>query len=65
VPGSFDLDGMFTALERAVRPAPLDPLEALAASAELARDRMRVFDPACTADPAPQPVAPRGRRPGR
>ena len=56
---------MFTALERAVQPAPLDPLEALAASADVARDRMRIFDPACTSDPAPQLVAPRGRRAGR
>ncbi|MEV4421555.1 hypothetical protein AB0L40_16455 [Patulibacter sp. NPDC049589] len=65
MPGSFDLDGMFSALERAVVPAPLDPLDALDAAEAVARDRMRIFDPACTSDPAPQPVAPRGRRPGR
>jgi hypothetical protein len=65
VPGSLDLHGMFAALEGSVVPAPLDPLAELAASAEVARDRMRVFDPACRSDPAPQPVAPRGRRPGR
>lgn len=56
---------MFAALEGRAVPAPLDPLDELAAAAEVARDRMRIFDPACTSDPAPQPVAPRGRRPGR
>jgi hypothetical protein len=56
---------MFAALEGRAVPAPLDPLAELAAAADVARDRMRIFDPACTSDPAPQPVAPRGRRPGR
>jgi hypothetical protein len=65
VPGSFDLNGMFAALEGRAAPAPLDPLDELSVMALVARDRMRVFDPACTADPTPQPVAPRGRRPGR
>ncbi|MDO9409641.1 hypothetical protein [Patulibacter sp.] len=65
MPGSLDLHGMFAALECRGVPAPLDPLEELAAVAEITRDRMRIFDPSCTADPPPQPVAPRGRRPGR
>ena len=65
VPGSLDLHGMFAALEGAAAPTPADPLADLAAHADVARDRMRIFDPACTSDPAPQPVAPRGRRPGR
>ena len=65
MPGSLDLHGMFAALEGRAVPAPLDPLAELAAAADVARDRMRIFDPACTSDPAPQPVAPRGRRPGR
>lgn len=56
---------MFAALEASVVPVPLDPLDALDAAVEVARDRMRIFDPSCTSDPAPQPVAPRGRRPGR
>jgi hypothetical protein len=65
VSGSLDLHGMFAALERGVDHAPAGPLEALAASADVARERMRIFDPACTTDPVPQVVAPRGRRPGR
>lgn len=64
MPGSLDLNGMFAALEGAAA-TPVDPLTDLAAAADVARDRMRIFDPACTSDPAPQPVAPRGRRPGR
>lgn len=65
MPGQLDLHGVFAALEASVVAAPLDPLDALDAAVEVARDRMRIFDPACTSDPAPQPTAPRGRRPGR
>lgn len=65
MPGSLDLHGMFAALEGAAAPASVDPLADLALAAEVARERMRIFDPACTTDPSPQPVAPRGRRSGR
>jgi hypothetical protein len=61
VPGSFDLIGMLGDLEgRRHSPSP-DPLDALSASAEIARRRMAAFRPA-TAEPQEPVVRDQRRR---
>jgi len=61
VPGSFDLIGMLGDLEGRRHPPSTDPLDALAASAEIARRRMSAFRPA-TAEPHEPVVRDQRRR---
>ncbi|MBF6619419.1 MAG: hypothetical protein ITG02_04215 [Patulibacter sp.] len=61
MPGSFDLIGMLADLQGQRHSSPDDPLDALAASAALARRRMAAFRPA-SAEPQ-EPVV-RDQRPG-
>ncbi|WP_210491165.1 hypothetical protein [Patulibacter sp. SYSU D01012] len=64
MPGSLDFAGMLAALEGRRAPAPRHPLDDLAEVAAVAQQHLSGFL-APRPDAPKQPVAPRGRRPGR